>query len=129
MKILLVEDQIEVLDCLRSYFEERGNEVTAVSDAEQALATLNSNLQAGQNFDLAFVDLLLPIGHGRQVIQEIAKQKIPTRVIVVTASDDLELRQEMLNYGVSEYLFKPITIRDLERLLLPPAAAEGPAET
>jgi len=141
MKILLVEDQVEVLECLRSYFEGRGNTVTAVSDAEEALATLERGQQAGENFELAFVDLLLPKGHGRQVIQEIVKKNeiasdpagprndVKTRVIVVTASDDLELRQEMLNYGVSDYLFKPITVRDLERLLLPPEAAEGSAET
>lgn len=116
MKILVVEDQLEVLECLRSYFTDRFHEVHVASTADEALALLD---REGE-FHLALVDLLLPRGHGRQVIQEICKRGLLTRRIVITACDDLELRRELLALGVSKYLFKPVTIRDLDRILLEP---------
>lgn len=113
MKVLVVEDQLEVLECLRSYFTDRFHEVRAASTAEEALALLDRE----GDFQLALVDMLLPRGHGRQVIQEIWRRNLPTRPIVITACDDLELRRELLALGVSEYLFKPVTIRDLDQLV------------
>ena len=116
MTILIVEDQLEVLDCLRSYTTQGGHRVFTASTADEAINWL-SRVQP----DLAFIDLLLPRGHGRQVIQEVAKRRLPTRLVVITACDDLTLRQELISYGVaqSDYLFKPVTIRDLEQLLKP----------
>lgn len=114
MRILIVEDQAEVIECLRSYFEGLGHLVQTAPNAEEALALIRQHQGAGSPpYDLAFVDLILPKGHGRDVIRGIDP---PTRIIVVTASDDLELRKEMLALGVSEYLFKPVTVRDLEAL-------------
>ena len=112
-----MEDQLEVLDCLRSYFTEKGHEVATASTAEEALACLNR-----LSPDLAIVDMLLPKGHGREVLREIHKRGLPTRVVVVTASDDLELRKEAKSLGVSDYLFKPVTIRDLDVLFEPNTA-------
>lgn len=125
MKILIVEDQLDVLECLRSYFTERGHEVQTACTAEEAIARLN-----GSPPDLAFIDLVLPRGHGRQVIQEMAKRGLPTRKVVITACDDLSLRRELLSsYGVgaSDYLFKPIALCEIEALLAPsPAPPEDP---
>lgn len=111
MTILIVEDHLEVLDCLRLYFSEKGHEVATASTAEEALAILNR-----LNPDLAIVDMLLPKGHGRQVLQEIRKRGLPTRMVVVTGSDDLELKKEAQSLGVSDYVFKPVTLRDLDAL-------------
>jgi DNA-binding response OmpR family regulator len=114
MRILIVEDQLEVLDCLRDYSTEKGHEVFSACTAYEAIDCL-SRAQP----ELAFIDLLLPKGHGRQVIQEITKRHLPTRMVVVTACDDLDLRKELMGYGVTEYLFKPVTIRDLDALMVP----------
>lgn len=114
MRILIVEDHLEVLECLRSYFGEQGNEVRVASTAREAL----EQLERGP-CDLALVDLLLPQGSGRQVIREIAGRRDATRVVVVTGCDDLELRRELLELGVADYLFKPVTIRDLDALFTP----------
>ncbi|MBI3615360.1 MAG: response regulator [Candidatus Omnitrophica bacterium] len=116
MRVLLVEDQLDILECLRLYFEEHGHEVATACTVEEAVGRLES-----MEPDIAFVDLILPGGHGRTVLQEMIKRRLPTRKIVITACDDLGLRRELLEMGVSDYLFKPVTIRDLD-LLLNPAA-------
>lgn len=114
MRILILEDQLDFLECLRSYFRDRGHEVHTACTAEEALALLN-HLEP----DWAFIDLILAKGTGHQVIREIAKRRLSTRTVVITGCDDLALRKELLALGVSDYLFKPITFRDIEALMAP----------
>ena len=113
MRILVVEDDLDVLQCIRSYFTERGHEVLAACTAAEAVEQLKKGLPPA----LAFVDLLLPNSHGRTVIEELSRLQYPTRVVVITACDDLELRKELIQHGVHRYLFKPITIRDIDAVL------------
>ena len=110
-QLLIVEDQLAFLECLRSYLTERGHEVLTASTVPEALRWLDQTCP-----DMALVDLRLAIGHGLGVIQEIVKRQLPIRIVVITGCDDLEMRQQLLAYGVSDYLFKPIALRDLDRL-------------
>ena len=118
MKILIVEDHVEVLECFRSYFGGRGFEVVTACTVPDAIRLVRAGPLA-----MAFIDLRLPGGDGQQVVREIAalRETNPdfpmTRMVIVTADDDLNRRQELMRYGVSHYLFKPITIRDLEELV------------
>ena len=112
MQLLIVEDELEMLECLRNYFAQSGHQVASACSIDEALTSLGRSQP-----DVAFVDMMLPGGHGRRIIQEISKRQLPTRVVVITACDDLELRREMLGYGVCAYLFKPVTISDLNALL------------
>ena len=114
MKILIVEDQVDVLECLRSYSIGLGYEVMTAATAGDAIALLDRATP-----DLAFIDLILPQGSGRQVVREIYRRRLPSRTVVITACDDLSIRKELMAQGVSDYLFKPVTIRDLEQLLKP----------
>ena len=114
MKILVVEDHLDVLDCLRSYFVQHEHDVLSATTAQEAIQLLQRETP-----DLALIDLKLPRGNGRMVIQDIVRRcrnPMP-RMVVITADDNLELRKELIGYGVSDYLFKPITIRDLDDLI------------
>ena len=114
MKVLIVEDQVEVLECLREFALSLGYEVMVASNAKDAIALLDRATP-----DLAFIDLILPQGSGRQVVHEIYRRGLPSRTAVITACDDLDVRKELMAQGVSDYLFKPVTVRDLDQLLKP----------
>lgn len=109
MRLLIVEDELDVLEFLRAYCLEQGHQVLAASTVQEALAHLQHAIP-----DVALVDLRLPQGHGRMVVRDIAQRHLPTRMVVITGDDDLELRQELKAEGVADYLFKPVTIVDLE---------------
>ena len=117
-RLLIVEDELEMLACLREHFTDRGHQVFTASTVEEALTWLNQT-----TLDMAFVDMLLARGHGRTVIQEIAKRRLPVRMVVMTACDDLDLRRDLLAYGVTDYLFKPITLHELDLLVTPESSA------
>jgi len=110
--VLIVEDELDLLECLRAYLTERGHEVFTASTVEEALQWL-----ARISPDMALVDLRLPDGSGRTIVQEIHKRHLPTRIVVVTGCADLDLRRELLASGVTDYLFKPIQLKEVQQLL------------
>lgn len=116
-QILIVEDEWDLLVALRSYLTDRGHHVMTASTVDEALAWLRHSAP-----EMAFIDLKLPNGNGRTIIQSIVKQQLPTRMIVITGCADLDLRRELLAYGVTDYLFKPVTLREIGRLLTTPSA-------
>ena len=115
-QILVVEDEWDLLVALRGYFSDRGHHVMTASTVDEALAWLRHSTP-----EMALIDLKLPNGNGRTIIQAIVKQQLPTRMIVITGCADLDLRRELLAYGVTDYLFKPITLREIGRLLTTPS--------
>ena len=117
-QLLIVEDELDLLECLRNYFTERGHDVLTASTVEEARRWL-----AHASPDMALVDLRLPSGNGRTIVQDIQKRGLSTRVIIITGCADLELRRELLDLGVSDYLFKPIHLRELQQLLTSPKAS------
>ena len=127
--ILVVEDEWDLLESMRSYFTDRGHHVMTASTVEEALGCLRRSTP-----EMAFVDLKLPNGNGRTIIHTIVKRQLPTRMIVMTGCADLDVRRELLAYGVTDYLFKPITLREVARLLTNastsiPTAPAAPAGT
>lgn len=112
MRILVVEDELDLLHCLRTYFLERGHQVATASIASEAIQQLDAFRP-----DTAFIDLILPRGNGQDVIQAIVARQLPTRIVVITGQADFELRQQLLASGVSVYLFKPLALRDLNQLV------------
>ena len=124
-QVLIVEDELDMIECLRSYLTDRGHDVLTASTVEEALRWL-----AHVSPDMALVDLRLPGGNGRTIVQEIQKRHLPTRIVVITGCADLELRRELLASGVTDYLFKPIRLQEVQQLLTSsPTISPTPTET
>ena len=125
-QVLIVEDELDLLECLRSYLTDREHDVLTASTVDEALRWL-----AQATPDMALIDLRLPGGHGRLIVQDIRKRQLPTRIVIMTGCADLELRRELLASGVSDDLFKPIQLRELNALLTstPPHSSAQPAHS
>jgi DNA-binding response OmpR family regulator len=108
-KILLVEDELDLVEITKSRLEHSGYEVLAVPSGEEALALLQSSLP-----DLILLDLLLPGMRGEEVCKKVKMdahlKQIP--VILYTASaGDIENRTREVN--ADDYIIKPFEIKDL----------------
>ena len=119
--VLIVEDELELLARLRTHLTERGHAVLTASTVAEALHRL-----AQATPDMALIDLQLPGGSGRTIVQAIRKRQLPTRVVIITGCPDLELRRELLASGVTDYLFKPIQLREINTLLATPVPVSTP---
>ncbi len=67
--------------------------------------------------DVAIVDINLPGMNGQQIMQKVIQEKIPSRVIFLTAYDDLEQKLHAMNLGVAAYCSKDILPEELDWII------------
>jgi DNA-binding NtrC family response regulator len=108
--ILVVDDDALVRSYLDKVLTHDGHQVLAVESGESALACI-----AGQEFDLALIDLKMDGIGGMEVLGALRQQWPDTIAIVLTGHPTLETVFEALKQGAHDYLFKPCRIAELRR--------------
>ncbi len=124
MRILLVEDETAIAKVIAKGLREESYAVDVASDGEQALYHAEVN-----NYDLAILDVKIPIKDGFSVCRELRKRSFRTPILIVTALDDSEDIVCGLNCGADDYLVKPFDFPILLarlRALLRRAQHSGP---
>ena len=112
-RVLIVEDNDDAREMLKTLLEHEGHEVYAAVDGTEAVRAA-SRLHP----DLALVDLGLPILDGYEVARFIRRQDHqPQRLVALTGYGQVEDRQRALEAGFDEHLVKPIDPDRLSELL------------
>lgn len=99
-RILIIEDARTINRIIRKELEKLGfaiNQAYSFNEAGKALAK--------RSYDLIILDLHLPDGEGSELIAQI-QSLTRTKVIVLTARNDDELREELFEYGIVDYIVK-----------------------
>lgn len=109
MKILLVEDDIDMSRALCRALEKRGFQVTPCADGTQALRLIRDEV-----CDLVILDLNIPGLDGLHILQRVRAQDIGTPIIVLTARGSVGDRVAGLHAGADDYLAKPFDLEELE---------------
>ena len=113
MRVMLVEDEVELASWVLRAFKQSG----FVSDHAPDAATAES-LLAGNDYDAVVLDLRLPDKHGLALLADWRKAGIRTPVLVLTAQGSLQDRVKGLNLGADDFLAKPFAIEELEARLV-----------
>jgi OmpR-family two-component system manganese-sensing response regulator len=127
MRILLVDDEVELTDPLSRVLTREGYSVDAVYDG-----TNGSQLAEVGNYDLLILDWMLPGKTGLEICQELRRSSKTTPVLFLTAKDTLDDRVQGLDAGADDYLVKPFELRELlarVRALLRRSGAEAQTTT
>lgn len=108
MKVLIIEDDSDIVSLLQIYFESKGHEVEAAMDGVEGLRKLQ--VEAPQ---LILLDIVLPRLDGWSVLEAIrTHSKVP--VILLTALDSTDDVVRGLALGADDYLSKPFQVRELD---------------
>lgn len=112
-RLLVVDDNENMIDLVQAYFKEKENiVVTKVAyDGEQAIKFLTEDIES---FDIMLLDLIMPRKDGLYVLDYMKKNKINKDVIVMTSYAEEETIREVSEYGVRYYALKPFDFKDLE---------------
>ena len=108
MKVLIIEDEIELAASIKNYLEMEGF-VCEVAHSYN-VATEKINLYA---YDCALVDINLPDGSGLDVIRELKELKSKSGIIIISARDALDDRITGLELGADDYITKPFNLSEL----------------
>lgn len=109
MRLLLVEDTVDLADAIVISFRRRGDAIDHAAD----LKTARSFLAAG-DYDVVILDIGLPDGDGIELLKGLRQQGVTTPVLVLTARFGIDDRVRSLDLGADDYLVKPFDSRELE---------------
>jgi DNA-binding response OmpR family regulator len=107
-RILVVDDEPNIVHLSRLYLERDGYQVLAVGDGQEALDTI-----ASEKPDLVVLDVMLPSVNGFEVCRRLRTRDNPVPIIMVTARDDDIDKILGLELGADDYLTKPFNPREL----------------
>ena len=108
MRILIIEDEFKIADVIASRLRKEQYVVDVFGDGEEGLDNALTNI-----YDLIILDVMLPKVDGFKILEEIRKEKIEAKVIMLTAKSMLEDKLTGFNYGANEYVTKPFHIDEL----------------
>lgn len=109
MRLLLVEDDLELCDGLAYAMAQSGYAVDAVQSGHEAVASC-----AGATYQLVILDLGLPDMDGMEVLRRLRHGGMTSPVLILTARDDLQHRILGLDAGGDDFLGKPFEVAELE---------------
>jgi len=108
MKILIVDDDVELTKAVRSTIESAGHDVQCTNDPKEGLKIIRE-----QNHDMVLLDLSMPEFSGVDIIKELVKDGTvkEKKIVVMTASaaNEEELKN-LVDLGVHSILRKPVDI-------------------
>ena len=108
MRVLVVEDEPQLADLIATGLREQGLAVDVSLDGADALEKAWIT-----NYDVVVLDRDLPRVHGDAVCRKLAAAETPPRILMLTASGELEERVAGLNLGADDYLAKPFAFTEL----------------
>ncbi len=107
MRILIVEDEADLLRGLARALRDEGYAVDTCDNGEDGLFNAETN-----EYDAIILDVMLPRLNGWEVLARLRKQK-KTPVIMLTARDQTEDRVRGLDTGADDYVLKPFELSEL----------------
>jgi len=109
LKILLVDDEEDILEVIKDRLEAYGFDVVTAGTGVEALAKLRA-----ERFDGVFMDVKMPEMGGIEALEEIRKRDPHIPVIIITSSSTREAAMATLAKGANEYVLKPFEWADLK---------------
>jgi DNA-binding response OmpR family regulator len=116
-RILLVDDDNEIVDSMKIALESKGYQILVARDGNQGLA-----LAEREDPDLMILDMMMPKRSGFLVLEKLRRSRpVPLRVIMITANEGSRHKAYAEMLGVDDYIRKPFAmdrlIDSVQRLL------------
>ncbi|HKJ68968.1 MAG TPA: response regulator transcription factor [bacterium] len=108
MKLLIVEDNEQLVEDMERFLEESGYVVECAINYEDASEKLWL-----YSYDLVIVDLGLPDGNGLELIREMKNNEVAAGIMILTARDAVEDKVKGLDLGADDYMTKPFHKEEL----------------
>lgn len=108
LKILVVDDEINIRNLFKIRLENEGYEVYTAKDGLEALDVVYDNI-----IDMCIVDVMMPNLDGNSFVKKIRSENFNMPIIMVTAKGELDDKIEAFDSGIDDYMTKPIEFDEL----------------
>nr|WP_314734960.1 response regulator transcription factor [uncultured Campylobacter sp.] len=108
MKILVVEDEIDLNNVITKHLKKNGYSVDSAFNGEEAM-----DFTAVAHYDLIVLDIMMPVMDGLAFLQKSRTKKLAMPVLMLTAKDEIDDIVKGLDVGADDYLVKPFDFKEL----------------
>ena len=112
MKVLVVEDDIEISRWISKHIKGWGHQVATVTTVKEATDVANRHI-----FDLVFLALHLPDSNGFELIPRLKRAWPEARIVAMTDINSRELELKARKNGVIYYMLKPIDKKSMKNIV------------
>lgn len=110
MKIIVVDDDVIMLQAIKTMLAKAGHEVFATTDAQDALDTIEDK---DDPYDLVISDIMMPYISGIELLAAIKKANKSIPIIIISALDQREVILTAFQEGAEDFVKKPINLDEL----------------
>ena len=110
MKVLLVEDDLEISSFVQLGLEDNDNAIDVAYDGIRG-----EELALGNKYDIIILDVMLPGQTGFEICKKIRKNNIKTPVLIVTSLTSPEEKTKAFAVGANDFLLKPFNFKELRK--------------
>jgi len=110
-KILIIDDQPDILEVLTEVLEILGHDVVAITSGNNLDKKFKAN-----NFDLVITDYQMPDMTGIDIAKKINSNYVGIKVYIISGYHQLISEEKMKEYGISGLLNKPFDIEEIKRI-------------
>lgn len=108
MKVLIVEDQIELANNIEDYLKKEGFQTSVAQDFFTATDKL-----AAYEYDVVIIDLMLPDGNGMDLLYSLRANRKSIGTLILSAKNSIDDKVRGLDAGADDYLGKPFHLLEL----------------
>jgi DNA-binding response OmpR family regulator len=107
-RILVADDQLDLLDVIQTSLSMDGYEIVTVTDGESALREATQTCP-----DLIILDIYMPVLSGLEVCAQLQQADPPGRILLISGVEETEAIPMALEAGATDYLAKPFELKEL----------------
>ena len=108
MKILIIEDDLELLKLLLRYLKKEAYTCEVATSLKEGYKKINN-----YEYDCVLIDLNLPDGDGLKLVPILREDSSQTSIVIISAKNSIEDKVKGLNMGADDYLIKPFNLSEL----------------
>src|SRR3989338_8449140 len=113
-KLLIIDDELDICNFVKSFFEMRGFDVVTASNGDEAMAKLLK-----ERPEVVILDVMMRRGkEGLEYLPLIKKSLPSAKVLMVTGVDDRDAIDAAMKLGADDYITKPLILEYLENTVL-----------
>ena len=112
-KIIVIDDEPDVTQFAKRFFERRKIQVFTASGGVEALRLIDK-----EKPDLALLDITMEEMNGLEVLKKLREKGNDMKVIMVTGLENEQTINEANSWGVRGYIHKPLVLEELEKIVL-----------
>ncbi len=109
-KILVIDDEQSILETLQMFLEEKGLTVFTADTGKKGLSLFES-----ERPQVVILDIRLPDSNGLDILKTMMTYRLPSKVIMITAFQDMETTIQAMKRGAFDYIHKPLDINQVEK--------------